>query len=169
MLTAQELGDAIRYACEAHDQHPIKPTKATRKWDGQTPQGIHPTWCAMTILQEPTLPEELRATGALALIFHDLLEDTTVDLPTATTRRVRQLVEQMTFTGMADEMTQIWDKPAEVWLFKLYDKVSNLLDGQWMAGEKAESYKSYTLELADRVEQRFGSLNIVKIARTIAT
>ncbi len=169
MLTAEELIDALLHTFEAHANHPLKPTKATRKWDHATPQGVHPTWCAMTLLQEPTIPEELRVTGALALLFHDLLEDTTAKLPSETPDHVRALVEHMTFTGMADEMVQIWEKTPEVWLLKLYDKVSNLLDGQWLAGEKADNYKSYTLELADRVEQRFGTLNIVKIARAIAS
>jgi hypothetical protein len=123
----------------------------------------------MTLLQEPTIPEELRMNGALALTYHDLLEDTLADLPTDTSPRIRDLVVSMTFTGMADEMAQIWNKTPEIWLLKLYDKVSNLLDGQWMASEKAATYKAYTLTLADQVEAHFGHLNIVRMARAMAT
>lgn len=169
MLTAQELIWALTYTFQSHTNHATKPSKAVRKWDGQTPYGVHPIWCAMAILQEPMIAEELRTSAALALAYHDLLEDTTVQLPADTSQRVRDLVEHMTFTGMADEMAQIWSKTSEIWLLKLYDKVSNLLDGQWMTSEKAATYKAYTLELADRVEANFGTLNIVKIARAIAT
>jgi hypothetical protein len=52
---------------------------------------------------------------------------------------------------------------------KLYDKVSNLLDGKWMKAEKWNIYVEHTLRLASEVEQLFGELNIVKIATAIAS
>jgi len=43
----------------------------------------------------------------------------------------------MTFEGGSEqEIVEIWDKPTEIRLYKLYDKVSNLLDGAWMKDEK---------------------------------
>ena len=53
-------------------------------------------------------------------------------------------------------------------LLKLYDKVSNLLDGNWMKTEKWNIYVEHTLRLAGDVEHVYGTLNIVKIARAIA-
>lgn len=166
-MTAQELAGVIGYTLRAHAESPTKPSKAVRKWDGKTPYGIHPTWCAMTLLAETTLPEELREAGAQALLFHDILEDTTAGLPEGTSARVAELVEGMTFESSDEEMELVWSRSDEVKLLKLYDKVSNLLDGSWMSGEKRERYAGYLLRLCDAVEPIYGGLNIIRIARAI--
>lgn len=167
-MTAQELAGFIGYSFAAHAEQPTKPSKAVRKWDGKTPYGIHPTWCAMTLLTETSLPEELRATGAQALLLHDVLEDTTAGLPQGTPDEVAKLVEGMTFASSDEEMELIWTRSQEIKLLKLYDKVSNLLDGSWMSKEKAERYAAYLLRLCDEVEPQYGKLNIIRIARAIA-
>ena len=114
------------------------------------------------------MPKELRVAGAIALAFHDLLEDTTADLPADTSKRVRALVEGMTFRGgSAEEMEMVWERGTEILLLKLYDKVSNLLDGQWMDLAKAAAYKAYTLKLADVVQKEYGPLAIIKIAQAV--
>ena len=77
----------------------------------------------------------------------------------------------MSFDSSESEMKRVWVRPEVIRLFKLYDKVSNLLDGRpWMdkrEGGYREKYERYTLELADDVERNFGSLNICRIARAI--
>lgn len=136
----------------------------------------------MTFLQETELPESIdRETGALALLWHDVAEDTTQgpeSIPDWICSHkdrlvVVELVRQMTFTGEAGstaiEIQEIWDRPPIIRLLKLYDKTSNLLDGTWMSDEKwNEQYVPYVLELADDVEANFGKLNIVRIARAVA-
>ena len=167
-MDAKQIVEGINYSFSAHAEQPTKASKAVRKWDGTTPYGVHPTWCAMTLLQEPMLPEAIRERGYQTLLFHDLLEDTTAGLPEGTALEVRELVEGMTFASSDEEMEKVWERTAEVRLLKLYDKVSNLLDGVWMTSEKLERYRAYTRRLADDVESNFGSLNIVRIARAIA-
>lgn len=168
-MTAQDLAGFIGYSFRAHAEQPTKPSKAVRKWDGKTPYGIHPTWCAMTLLTETTLPEEIRVTGAQALLLHDVLEDTTAGLPEGTPTEVIKLVEGMTFVSSDEEMELIWTRSQEVKLLKLYDKVSNLLDGSWMSQEKRERYAAYLVALCDDVEPHYGQLNIMRIARAIAS
>lgn len=166
-MTAQELVGFVGYSFRAHAEQATKPSKAVRKWDGKTPYGIHPTWCAMTLLTETTLPEELRARGAQALLLHDVLEDTTAGLPQGTPDEVARLVEGMTFASSDEEMELIWSRSGEIKLLKLYDKVSNLLDGSWMSKERAERYARYLLRLCDEVQPLYGNLNIIRIARAI--
>lgn len=151
----------------AHADAPTKPSKAVRKWDNKTPYGIHPTWCAMTILTETILSEELRVIGAQALLFHDVLEDTTAELPEIIPPKVVQLVKEMTFASSDEEMELIWSRSKEAMLLKLYDKVSNLLDGSWMSVEKRARYADYLSRLCDAVEPHYGNLNIIRIARAI--
>jgi (p)ppGpp synthase/HD superfamily hydrolase len=146
----------------------LPPNKAFRKWDGKTPYAIHPTWCSMTLLAETRLPEHIRHDGARALLMHDLLEDTTQNLPEDTSETVRQLVLDVIFKNSDEEMQQVWSRSDLVLLLKLYDKVSNLLDGSWMSPEKLQVYKSYVSKLCDHVETVYGPLNIVKIANALA-
>lgn len=168
MTCANELAGLIGFVFEAHDQQATEPKKRFRKWDRQTPYAIHPVWCAMTILAETALPEELRTDGAQALLLHDLLEDTTAELPEGVSGRVRELVEEMTFESFEEEAELVWQRSEACQLLKLYDKVSNLLDMNWRT-DKREAYKTYTLRLAELAAQRYGELNIVKMAHTIAS
>jgi hypothetical protein len=154
----------LTYIIEAHTNHPRKQSKAFRKWDGKTPYYIHPVWCATMILTETTLPENTRQEGAQALLYHDLLEDTDKPLPDWLSDRVKGIIQDMTFPGgSAQEMQEIWTKPQVVRLYKLYDKISNLLDAYWMSEAKLAEYKVYTSKLRQDVLERYGSLNITKI------
>jgi len=158
----------ISYIMDAHNNHPRKPSKAFRKHDGKTPYWVHPLWCATAIMAETSLPEELRNDGALALLFHDVLEDTTVALPKDLPQQVVDCVHDMTFAGgFTEERQDIWSRSPEVRLFKLYDKVNNLMDSSWMSEGKKQTYKEFSLRLAVDVEKNFGRLNIVHIAYTI--
>ena len=162
------LDEHLAWIMQAHAHYAKRPGKAFRKWDGKTLYGIHPVWCATTILSETTLDEQTRQDGALALLYHDVLEDTIQQLPEALSERVQELVNAMTFYGGSEqEEREIWNCPQEVRLYKLYDKVSNLLDGAWMSPERRKHYEDYTCRLFRDVEENYGVLNITKIARAI--
>ncbi|OGN14336.1 MAG: hypothetical protein A3J47_01870 [Candidatus Yanofskybacteria bacterium RIFCSPHIGHO2_02_FULL_43_22] len=96
-----------------------------------------------------------------------MLEDTTFGLPEGTSEDVRRLVEEMTFKSFSEETAQIWFKSDEAKLLKLYDKVSNLLDGSWMSSEKRTSYLAYSMNLCMAVRPKYGELNIMRMALTI--
>jgi hypothetical protein len=165
ILSGKDLSNIIL----AHAKYPEKPKKAFRKWDGKTPYATHPIWCATTISTETNLDEKTRLEGYLALLYHDVLEDTITLLPNDLPERVKQLVQEMTFQGGSkQEMQEIWTRPREVILYKLYDKVSNLLDGSWMDTEKRKEYEEYTQKLAEDVMKNYGKLNITRIAKAIA-
>ncbi len=169
-MNAIELAQKVAYALLTHEEKAKKASKAFRKWDGKTPYGVHPIWCATTLLHETSIPEDLRNEGAEALLFHDILEDTTAELPDGTSDRIGKLVDGMTFEGgTAQEMQEVWSRSKEIRLLKLYDKVSNLLDAEiWMTPEKLATYRAYTKKLADDVESNYGTLNIVRLARALA-
>ena len=164
-----ELIQAIAHAHTAHSQHGNTPNDSVRFHDHTTPYVVHPIWCAVSLLQEPALPMALRNTGSIALLWHDTLEDTKLPLPPEASKEVVRLVQDMSFTSFDEERTEIWSRPEEVKLLKLYDKVSNLLDGNWMKPEKWNVYVEHTLRLTNEVEKSFGQLGIVKIARAIAS
>src|SRR5260221_8909731 len=125
-----------------------------------TPYVVHPIWCAATILCEPNLPAEVRRLGCRVLLWHDTLEDTTLPLPASVDTETARYVEEMTFDSFAQERELIWERSETTRLFKLYDKVSNLLDGTWMGTEKWNVYATHTRRLTDDVRQIWGGLNM---------
>lgn len=165
--TAHKLARRISFALTTHATHARKLRNATRLWDKCTPYGVHPTWCAMTILQETDLPEDIRLDGYQALLLHDILEDTTASLPEDTSLEVRALVRGMTFEGIDQERDQVWSRGKEIVLLKLYDKVSNLLEGKTMYPDRRILYLAYTRRLIAEVRKAYGELNIVAIAEAM--
>ena len=101
------------------------------------------------------------------LFWHDITEDTTLSLPEDTPSDIVRLVEEMTFKTFSAELEEVWQRDPQIRLFKLYDKVSNLLDAGWMNVEKWNRYVKFTSELSKDVETNYGYLNIVKIAGAI--
>jgi hypothetical protein len=78
-----------------------------------------------------------------------------------------RLVEEMTFTSFEEERENIWSRSERAQLLKLYDKVSNLLDATWMTDSEWDEYVTHTNRLTRLAVERFGELNIVRIARAI--
>lgn len=158
----------VEYVIDAHTNHSIKPSKSFRKWDQKTPYHIHPIWCASMLSTETQLDETTRVEGVQALLYHDILEDTTKQIPEWISKKVKKLIEDMTFEGgSGQEIVEIWYKPKEIRLYKLYDKVSNLLDGVWMNEVKKNQYQKYVEKLCEDVEKIFGELNITRIAKVV--
>jgi hypothetical protein len=167
MLSAEHLERAISFTLEAHARRSRQPKLAVRYWDRQTPYAVHPIWCAMTLLSEPALPAEVRVPGALALLYHDVLEDTTAKLPDDTPEEVVQLVHELTFRSFDQEVVDLWSRSDTAKLLKLYDKASNLLDAVDMRPERRSLHREHARKLCDFVERRYGGLNIVHIARAL--
>ena len=164
---AAEMSASILHAIRAHAEYPRRPKDAIRFWDKSTPYAVHPIWCAMTLLTETTLSEDIRSNGYQALLWHDILEDTKLPLPQDTRKEVETLVREMTFEDFDEEREKIWERSDTAKLLKLYDKVSNLLDGSWMSNEKWNTMVEHARKLAVFVSGKYGDLNILKIAASI--
>lgn len=168
MFSAQKLAELIGCCLCSHAEKATRPAKAMRLWDHKTPYGIHPSWGALTVLTETKLPETMRLRGALVLLFHDFLEDTTAPLPPELPPEVVEDIQGMTFRNFTDEMQLIWERPRIIRLWKLYDKTSNLLDSTWMSARRHQECAEYLTRLCEDVEQEYPGLNIITIARAIA-
>jgi len=116
-----DLKKHINYIINAHTLYPKTARNKSRYWDKKTPYYIHPIWCAMTILTETSLPKNLRENGAIALLYHDVLEDTNAKLPKSLNKKIKSYVEQLTFyKGFEEEKKLLLDKTIEIKLLKLY-------------------------------------------------
>jgi len=164
---ADQLAEAIQHAIRAHTHFANTPRDAVRLWDRRTPYVIHPIWCASTLLTETALPEQIRYPGALALLWHDTLEDTRLPLPASAQRIVRRLVEEMTFASLDAEFEQLWACSDTTKLLKLYDKVSQFLDGVWLSDQRWGQLLAHTAKIERFVLETYGDLNITRIARAV--
>jgi len=171
MEFTEQLQKLINLTVLAHSILADKPGKSVRKFDNTTPYAIHPIWCAMTILAEENLSLEIRELGAEVLLLHDFDEDTKAGIPDYTSEKTKHLLLQMIFQDSAHEMEEIWNRDKLVVLFKLYDKVSNMMDSGWMPEERGIAYYreriDYLCKLTDFIERTFGRLNITVMARAI--
>ena len=163
---AEQLGEAITFAIQTHTFFANTPRDAARLWDHQTPYVIHPIWCAMTLLTETKLPQEIRYPGAIVLLWHDILEDTQRPLPPHTQPIIQNLVQEMTFASLDEEFEQLWQRSDTTKLLKLYDKVSQFLDGIWLADARWNQLVRHTRQLEQFVVTTYGELNIVRLSRT---
>lgn len=151
----------------AHDKYAVNADARLRFFDRKTPYAIHPVWCGLSILAEPKLEAKLRWQGALTLLYHDVLEDTTRKLPGDLPKKVQQQVRDMTFADIKEEMELVWSKSPEILLFKLYDKTSTMLDWVWMGKRLQGEYRQYVVKLIKVVAKAYGELNVVKIAKAL--
>src|SRR3989344_8167394 len=110
MLDAKKLAEIISYSFISHDEQAKTDKNRIRFWDKKTPYGVHPTWCAMTLLTETSLPEDIRVNGAQALLYHDLREDTNAELPADCSVEVSDLVKELTFANSKEALKEIWNK-----------------------------------------------------------
>lgn len=163
-----DLDRHVRRVWEAHDKKASVSKNRVRLWDGRTPYAMHPIWCAMTLLSETQVSEQLRFEGAIALLYHDILEDTLDNLKADLSPTINDWIEQMTFKGgFNQEQQELFSRSKEVRLLKLYDKTSNIMDGVWMPPKLKEDYFALTAKLIKDVRQNFGELNIVGIAEAV--
>lgn len=157
----------LNYIIEAHTNRAKKQENMFRNWDKRTPYYVHPIWCAAMIRQEPSLIEEVRIAGSQALLYHDVLEDTTAELPRWLSNDVKSLIVNLTFNSSEDEWENLWKKEKRVRLLKLYDKVSNMMDSIWMKPERKQQHRLHLRKLCKDVERSYGELNIIRLARTL--
>ena len=153
-------------AVNAHQVNPNQPKDAS-VFGMAKPVVIHSLRCAMTILHETQLPDEIGCRDirhCCCMMFWKI----PVVIPGNLDERVVVLVHGMTFDSFQAEQAAIWDQPDDIKLLKLYDKTSILMDAVWMRDKKWNNLVDYTLALADFVEKTYGLLNVVNIARALA-
>lgn len=157
----------LAFVVEAHTKKLKEDASGVRRWDNKTPYYIHPIWCATMLLHETSLPEKIRSLGGQALLYHDVVEDTDAGLPLWLSGEVKSLISEMTFSSSEDEWENLWDRSEEARLLKLFDKVSNILDGIWMKPERKKQHLEHLKKLYEDVERNYKGLNILKLAKTL--
>lgn len=161
----------LYYVMIAHMEYPRKPENRFRKCTG-LPYYVHPLECAAMMLAETNRTiAEFQYDAALALVYHDVLEDTFRLLPQWLSERVVEWVNYLTLPegGFSKTFNDIWGKPQEVRLLRLCDSTNNLRDMDCFSPEKQYEKKEQVLLLAEDAEQNFGALMVAEYARGLCS
>lgn len=167
MPSPDRLSQQIAWVVQAHTRY-ASPDKRFRKFDHRTPIIVHPLDVMAQIMQEPRLSLGDRAAGGLALLAHDVIEDTSKkELPDLFSPRVKTLVAGMTFFGgTEEEMEKVWDAEPFILLCKLYDKCGSWKTMTGMKQKKIDAHAYHLGRLREAVVENYGDqLHVVKFAR----
>jgi|SRR3989344_2500351 len=164
MIKPEELKRLLDFTYSAHQEH--NKNKDFRQ-NGKVPFVIHPLWCATMLLNDTRIPFEERRIGYQALLLHDVLEDTTLELPDYIEAEVVDLVKHMTHQTWEEEQ-HVDQKPVFVQLLKLIDKVASMYDETVRPDpQRRKEWKELIQKLLKNVETQYKDSRIVTVAHAI--
>gem|GEM_PF-5824182 len=160
--------NVLLHSVLSHEYRVTDLMKAVREFDGETPFSVHAIWCAATILHDIVLPRNVRFVGAIVLLQHDLLEDTTSEVYFRCSPGIRHIVREMTFLGgNAEEREKLPGCRPLVKLLKLYDKVSNYLHRLPSGCDAQAEEQEHISWLAEEVDGVYPGTFIVATVRSL--
>ena len=170
MITPEEFKKLTDFAYEAHELN-INDHGWTTRQLGNVPFVVHPLWCALTVLNDTTIDQDLRELGFRVLLLHDVLEDTRFKLPPDLNEKTISLINDMTYDNFDEEKKHVPSKPVFLQFLKLIDKVSTIYDNHGpiscLKPERQRDWRQYTELLLKNTETEFGHTQSYKTAKTI--
>jgi len=154
----------LDFVYKAHQEHN---TKCDFRQKGKVPFIVHPIWCALTLLNDQRIPFKERKIGYQILLLHDVLEDTSLDMPNYVDSKVVKGVKEMTHSSWEEEQN-ISKKSNFIKLLKLCDKIASMYDETVKRGPKRRrEWKILTQKLLKDVENHYGNIQLVILAKAI--
>ena len=174
MIKSEELKKYLDFAYKAYQENNISNPNQTYRQDGKVPYMMHPLWCVSMLIADTQIPWEQRELGFKALILHDVLEDTSLELPEWVESEVREVVKELTFKNFREAAREYSKKSPFIKLLMLYDKLSSMyedhvgvFDGKIKRYSKQKLWKRFTVEGIKEVEKEYGNVRIVQIGKAI--
>ena len=96
MIDYKKYVDFIAYTADAHQEKTLPTAKKLRTFPSgeKNPYFTHSLWCSTMVLLDTQLPENIRDNASIALLFHDILEDTSAPLPDSLTPEIIYLIKK---------------------------------------------------------------------------
>lgn len=166
ILDAELLQKIFAFAHDAHQNHNlIGGNHVMRR--GIYPYIIHPMWAASTLIMDPDIPKEERILGFQILILHDVLEDTSVQLPKWIDEEVKRGVVALTHNNWEEEQAAILHYTPFLTLLKLCDKMQTMYEKAVTDPKKARQWRQLVQRLTEDVEAHYGKTRVVVIAKAL--
>jgi len=175
-MKSQELKKYLDFAYSAYQEHNI--TNQEYRQNGKVPYLFHSLWCASLLIADTDVPFKQRESGAKILLLHDVLEDTSLKIPSWVEPAVKKGVYALTLeSGDLDEARiKIMAQSPFIKLLKLYDGLSSMYEKhvavtnkhneKWKKDRRRQWKKLARIVLRD-VEKHYGNIRIVQIGKTI--
>ncbi|GEM_PF-1297590 len=174
MIESKELKRYLDFAYEAYQENNISEPDQTYRQDGKVPYIMHPIWCASMLIADTQIPWKERALGFKALILHDVLEDTALELPDWVESEVKEVVKELTMGSFKEAMEKYNGKSPFIKLLLLCDKLSSMYEDHVgvynnaaMKWSKRKIWKKLTIKGIAEVEEAYGNIRIVQIGKAI--
>lgn len=166
MISSQKFKKLLDFAYEAYQINNSKSDEYRQK--GKVPFITHPLWCAMMMISDTEIPWEERELGFQALVLHDVLEDSSLELPKWVEPKVKKLVEEMTFNGedFSEKAEWVLTKPINVKLLILYDGLSSMYELH-VRENKRHEWKKLAEKVLEEVEEHYGNIRIIQVGKAI--
>jgi hypothetical protein len=173
MIKSEELKKYLDFAYFAYQENNV--TNQAYRQDGKVPYIMHPLWCASMLIADTQVPYEQRELGFKALILHDVLEDTSLELPDWVEPEVKDVVRELTFEDFQQAIEQYPSKSTFIKLLLLYDKLSSMYENHVGINDDTEEkkqikrklWKEFTIKGIREVEKEYGNIRIVQIGKAI--
>lgn len=163
-ITSEQFKKLIDFAYNAYQKHNV--TSQEYRQDGKVPYIMHPLWCATLLLNDQLIPFKKRKLGFQVLLLHDVIEDTDLSMPDWISREVRNYVQEMTFSTWEEAKREKPKKSIFMKLLFLYDALSSMYEFH-VSKKKQKEWKKLTNDLLEEVENHYGNIRIVQIAKPI--
>lgn len=167
MISAEELKKLLDFSFDAYQNK--NSSGQEYRQDGNVPYIMHPLWCASVLINDTRIPLEERELGFKALLLHDVLENTTLELPEWAGEDVKEMVEAMSFGGQHDikeVIRELSKKPALFGLLMLIDALSSMYE-EHVSEKKKKFWKLGVKTLTELVEKQYGDIRIIQISRAV--
>ncbi|MFW9878362.1 MAG: hypothetical protein ACFFG0_35215 [Candidatus Thorarchaeota archaeon] len=133
---------------------------------GNIPFIFHPLWCASVLINDTKIALKEREIGAKALILHDILENTDLDLPNWVEKDVKEAVEKLTFDKDENTIKEIITMSSFVKLLFLTDLLASMYENH-VSKPKRKIWKLLVKLLLNDVKKHYGNIRIVQIGNTV--
>lgn len=166
ILDPELLQKIFAFAHDAHQNHNLVGGNHVMR-RGMYPYIIHSMWAATTLIMDPAIPKRERIIGYQILVLHDVLEDTTVQLPKWIDEEVKKGVKALTHNNWKEEQEATLHYTPFLTLLKLCDKMQTMYELAVADPKKAHEWKALVEHLTRDVEAHYGKTRVTVIANAL--
>lgn len=167
MVSSSELKKLLDFSFAAYQEN--NSSSQEYRQNGNVPYIMHPVWCASVLINDTRIPLEERELGFKALLLHDILENTSSELPDWIDDDVREMVEALSFGephDLQEIIRELGNKPALFTLLLLIDTLSSMYE-EHVSKKKRRAWKLGVKALTVLAEKNYGNVRIVQISKAV--
>lgn len=154
------------FAHDAHTNHNLRGEDHIMR-RRMYPYIVHPMWAAATLVADPKISKEERILGYQILVLHDVLEDTSVQLPDWVSEEVKKGVQSLTHNNWEEEQEAVTHYTPFLKLLKLCDKIQTMYELAVVDPKKAHEWKQLIERLVVDVDAQYGATRVAVLAKAL--